>query len=486
MNRPLRHVAIAALLMFAALLINANVIQVGEASSLRANPHNVRVLYGEYSHQRGPIVVAGKDVARSVKTHDQLKYLRTYPGGKIFAPVTGFFSLVYGSTGIEQAEDQTLAGTNDQLFFHRLADEISGRTPQGGSVDLTINPAAQKAAYQALSNAPSFNGVTAGAVVALDPQTGAVLALASFPSYNPSLLSSHNTKSDVRAWKAVNSEKGAPLLDRAINQSYPPGSTFKVITAATALSSGKYTPTTTIPAPSQLSFKDTTHTLSNFQGETCPGAGSITLSDALKVSCNTAFGGLGVKLGSAAIAAQAKRFGFGTGLRIPLSTSASQYVRTNDPPLLADSAIGQYSDAVTPLQMAMVAAAIANHGEVMRPYLVADTKAPNASVLTRTSPHSLGQAVTPHVATELTGMMERVVNESGGTGGAAAIPGITVAGKTGTAENQTGQPTHAWFISFAPALHPKIAVAVLVEHGGVGGVAAAPIAKTVMCAVLSC
>jgi peptidoglycan glycosyltransferase len=486
MNRPLRHVAIAALLMFAALLINSNVVQVGEASSLRANPHDVRVLYGEYSHQRGPIVVAGKAVAKSVKTHDSLKYLRTYPNGKIYAPITGYYSLVYDSSGIEQAEDQTLAGTTDQLFFHRLADEISGRTPQGGSVDLTINPAAQRAAYNGLASAPSFNGVRAGAVVALNPQTGAILALASYPSYDPSLLSSHTTKSDVRAWKALTTEKSAPLLDRAINQSYPPGSTFKVITAATALSSGKYTPTTTIPAPNQLTFKDTTHTLSNFQGETCPGAGTITLSDALKVSCNTAFGGLGVKLGSAAIAAQAKRFGFGRGLVIPLSASASQYVQSNDPPLLADSAIGQYSDAVTPLQMAMVAAAIANHGVEMRPYLVADTKAPNASVLSRTTPRPLGQAVTAHVATELTAMMERVVNESGGTGGAAAIPGITVAGKTGTAENQPGQPTHAWFISFAPAQNPTIAVAVLVEHGGVGGVAAAPIAKSVMCAVLSC
>jgi peptidoglycan glycosyltransferase len=486
MNRQLRHVAIAALLMFGALLINANIIQVGQASSLRANSHNVRVLYGEYSHRRGPIVAGGQPVAKSVKTHDSLKYLRVYPNGEVYAPITGFYSLVYNASGVEQAEDQTLAGTTDQLFFHRLADEILGRTPQGGSVDLTINPAAQRAAYDALKSAPSFNGVTAGAVVALNPQTGAILALASYPSYDPSVLSSHDTKSDVQAWKQLTHEKGDPLLDRAINQSYPPGSTFKTITAATALSSGKYTPTTSIPAPSRLTFNNTTHALQNFQGETCPGSGSISLSDALKVSCNTAFGGLGVKLGSAAIAAQAKRFGFGRSIGIPMSASASQYVKTNDPPLLADSAIGQYSDAVTPLQMAMVASAIANNGVLMRPYLVADTKAPNASVLSRATPRSLGQAVTPHVAGELTAMMERVVNEAGGTGGAAAIPGITVAGKTGTAENQTGQPTHAWFISFAPALHPKIALAVLVEHGGVGGVAAAPIAKQVMCAVLSC
>jgi peptidoglycan glycosyltransferase len=486
MNRQLRHVAVAALVMFAALLINSNVVQVGEASSLRANPHNVRVLYGEYSRQRGPIVVAGNDIARSVKTHDALKYLRTYPGGAAYAPVTGYYSLVYNASGLEQAEDPILAGSDDRLFFKRLSDEITGRTPQGGSVNLTINPAAQRAAYEGLAAAPSFRGVRAGAVVALNPQTGAILALASYPSYDPSVLTSHNSHHDVAAYKQLLKTPGGPLLDRAINQSYPPGSTFKVITAATALSGGKYTPDSELPAPSQLSFRDTTHTLSNFAGETCPGGGSITLSDALKVSCNTAFGGLGLKLGAAAIDKQAKAFGFGSNVSIPLAVSPSHYVETTDPPLLADSAIGQYSDSVTPMQMAMVASAIANHGVLMKPYLVQNTEAPDTTVLTHTSPHVLGRAVSGSVASELTTMMERVVNESGGTGTAAAIPGITVAGKTGTAENVPGQPTHAWFISFAPAPSPKVAVAVLVEHGGVGGSAAAPIAKSVMCAVLSC
>jgi peptidoglycan glycosyltransferase len=431
-------------------------------------------------------VAGGTDVARSVKTNDSLKYLRTYPGGPEFAPVTGYYSLVYQAAGIEQAENPVLAGTDDRLFFKRLSDEITGRTPQGGSVDLTINPAAQRAAYAGLAAAPSFRGVRAGAVVALDPTTGAILALASYPSYNPSLLTSHNSRQDVAAWKHIVKSPGSPLLDRALNEAYPPGSTFKVITTATALSSGKYTPTSSLPAPNQLSFPNTSHTLSNFAGETCPGGGSISLSDALKVSCNTAFGGLGVKLGASAIDAQAHAFGFGNSLSVPLPVSASRYVRTTDPSLLADSAIGQYSDAVTPMQMAMVASAIANHGLLMKPYLVQDTKAPDASVINRTSPRPLLRAVSGSVAGQLTTMMQRVVNEPGGTGGAAQIPGISVAGKTGTAENVPSQPTHAWFISFAPATAPKIAVAVLVEHGGVGGTAAAPIAKSVMCAVLSC
>jgi len=479
-NRPLRHVAIAVLVLFTALLVNSNIVQVGEASSLRANPHNVRVLYGEYKDKRGPIVAGSTEVAKSVATHDSLKYLRTYPGAAAYAPITGFYSLVYGASGIEQAEDQVLAGTSDNLFLKRLSDEITGRTPQGGSVQLTVNPKAQQVAYQALAHSGH-----PGAAVALNPTTGAVLALASYPSFDPSVISTHNSQADTQAYKQLLAQSSSPLLDRALNQTYPPGSTFKVITTSAALSSGKYSPSSVIPAPSQLRFADTTHTLSNFQGEECPGGGSITLAEALKVSCNTAYGGLGVKLGTAAIAAQAKAFGFGRAVTTPLVSSPSRYVETSDPPLLADSAIGQYSDAVTPLQMAMVAAGIANGGVVMRPYLVAQTRAPDTSVLSTTKPQQFSRAVSPAVATQLTSMMEGVV-QPGGTGTAAAIPGIAVAAKTGTAENTPGQTTHAWFIAFAPANAPKVAVAVLVEHGGVGGSAAAPIARQVMCAVLGC
>ena len=209
MNRPLRHVAIAALVMFAALLINSNVVQVGQASSLRANPHNVRVLYGEYSRARGPIVVGGKDIARSIKTKDALKYLRTYPGGKAYAPVTGYYSLVVGASGIEQTEDPILSGSDDRLFLHRLSDEITGRTPSGGSVVLTLNPAAQRAAYQGLK------GVH-GAVVAMDPSTGAILALATSPSYDPSVLSSHNSRSINRNYKRLLHADGNPLISRFV------------------------------------------------------------------------------------------------------------------------------------------------------------------------------------------------------------------------------------------------------------------------------
>ncbi|MGN6472122.1 MAG: peptidoglycan D,D-transpeptidase FtsI family protein [Mycobacteriales bacterium] len=486
MNRPIRHVAIAALLMFAALLINANVVQVGDASSLRANPHNVRVLYSEYSRQRGAIVVGGKDIARSVKTNDALKYLRTYPGGAAYAPVTGYYSLVIGASGIEQVEDPILSGSDDRLFFHRLSDEITGRTPQGGSVVLTLNPKAQQAAYQGLK------GVK-GAVVAMDPSTGAILALASSPSYDPTVLSSHNPRAINRNYKQLLRDSGNPLIDRALSETYPPGSLFKIVTSSAAFGTNRFSPSSTIPTPNQLRLPQTNVFLHNFGGETCGSGGHDTIADSFRISCNTAFAGLGLKIGIHTLAKQAKAFGIGSSLTIPLHAAASQFASNANRPNTALSAIGQYDDALTPLQAAQIAAAIANNGVEMKPYLVAQLRGTNAQVLSQTKPQVLRKSVSPRVAQQVTSMMELVVRA--GTGTAAQIPGITVAGKTGTAQHGlTSQhlPPDAWFVSFAPAQSPKVAVAVMVEDGGslgsdaTGGAVAAPIAKSVMCAVLGC
>jgi len=475
MNAPLRKVAVAALVMFAALLVNANWVQVGEARSLKDNPHNVRVLLNEYKNRRGPIVVDGRAVAQSKKSNDQYKYLRTYPGGAEYAPITGYYSIRVGATGIEQAENDILSGSSDKLFVRRLSDYFTGRQPQGGAVQLTIDSAAQQTAYQAMSG-------KRGAVVALNPRTGAILAMVSTPSYDPTPLAVHDPAAIQQSYNALLHDPASPLLNRAISQTYPPGSTFKVITTAAALSSGRFTPQSTLPAPNQLSLPETTHKLQNFQGETCGGGGQITLTRALTISCNTAFGALGLKLGAPALQKQAEAFGFGQRFTVPMLTAASNIDGNAPPPQVAFTAIGQYSDAVTPLQMAMVAGGIANGGVVMKPHLVQRTLGPDLSTLSVTDPSELGRAVEPSVASELTRMMESVV--SSGTGTAAQIPGVTVAGKTGTAENQPGQPTHAWFIAFAPAEHPRVAVAVIVEHGGTGGVAAAPIARQVMQAVL--
>jgi peptidoglycan glycosyltransferase len=476
MNAPLRKVAIAALIMFGALLVNANVVQVGEASSLKNNPHNVRVLYSQYSHQRGPIVVGRTAVADSVATKDALKYLRTYPQGPTYAPVTGYYSLTYGFTATEQAENSILSGDSDKLFVKRLSDVFTGRQQQGGAVVLTINAKAQQVAFNALAG-------KRGAVVALDPRTGAILAMVSAPSYDPTKISTHNSATNTLWWNRYLHDPAQPLLNRAISQTYPPGSTFKVITTAAALSGGKYNPDTVIPAPNRLTFPNGSP-LSNFAGETCSPSQKMTLRDALKLSCNTAYGKLGIAVGSDAMQKQAQAFGFGQSLHVPMTTAKSSVPLERDAPFVAQEAIGQHDDQVTPLQMAMVAAGIANHGVVMKPYLVAQERAPDSSVLSQASPQTLGRAVSDSVAAQLTSMMQTVVQS--GTGTAAQIPGIAVAGKTGTAQHGTPAP-YTWFISFAPADNPQVAVAVVVENTdphGTGGTVAAPIAKQVMEAIL--
>lgn len=478
MNRPLRKVAVATLVMFAALLVNANLVQVVQAHSLAHDSRNSRLIYDQYSHLRGPIVVAGKPIAKSVATKDTLKYLRVYPQGPLYAPVTGYYSLTYKYSGIEAAANDLLAGTSDKLFVKRISDYFTGREIQGGAVVLTLNPRAQQAAYDQLASHHYR-----GAVVAIQPSTGAILALVSTPSYDPSRVSTHNPKANTNAWNTYLHDPDQPMLDRAISQTYPPGSTFKVITTAAALSTGNYTPDTVIPAPDRLTFANG-KPLGNFAGETCSSSGKMTLRDALRLSCNTAYGALGVHLGSQRIVDQAGAFGVGRSLSIPLPVAASQVPHETAEPFAAQEAIGQHDDAVTPLQMAMVAAGIANGGVVMRPYLVAQERAPDSSVLSQASPERFSRAVSATVAGELTSMMETVV--SSGTGTAAQIPGVVVAGKTGTAQHGGASP-YAWFICFAPAANPTVAVAVVVENtqpNDTGGVVAAPIARAVMEAAL--
>ncbi len=487
MNAPLRKVAVACLLLFGLLLINVNYVQVVKAKSYRDDPRNRRVLVRTYDRQRGPIVLGtGKNrqtVATSVRTTDSLTYLRTYPGGAVYAPVTGFYSLLYGRTGVERLDDRVLSGEDDRLFVRRLSDYVTGNAPQGGSIVLTLNRAAQQAAYDGLKG-------KVGAVVALDPRTGAVLAMASSPSYDPTSLSSHDTTQISAAYGRLTADPGNPLQNRAVERTYPPGSTFKVITAAAALASRRYTPDTRIPAPTVLKLPQTTKTLANFGGERCGDGTTDTLADAFAISCNTAFASLGLALGRDAVRKQAAAFGFGdNSLVLPQRVATSIYPDTLSPPQEAQSAIGQYDVRVTPLQMAMVAAGIANGGEVMRPYLVSEVQTPDLSTLDVAQPELYRRAVSQQVAATMTTLMEAVVAR--GTGTAAQLSGVRVAGKTGTAQHAPGAAPHAWFIGFAPAQDPKVAVAVLVEDGGslgsdaTGGKVAAPIAREVFKAVLA-
>ncbi|MDX6286118.1 MAG: penicillin-binding protein [Frankiales bacterium] len=481
MNPPLRRVAMALLLMFGALFANATWLQVVNAGDLRTKQGNTRVLLNQYEHQRGPIVAGNVIVARSVATKDRLKYLRVYPQGEEYAPITGYYSVTLGFSGIERQENSILSGSDDRLFVRRLSDLVTGRTPRGGTVKLTVNPKAQDAAWDGLQG-------KVGAVVALDPRTGAVLAMASNPSYDPNTLSSHNARAVTTASTRLNTDRRKPRLNRAIEETYPPGSTFKVVTAAAALESGKYTPDTVIPAPTQLSLPQTNRKLKNFGGEVCSGSGKMPLKDALRISCNTAFAALGLRLGADALQATAERFGFG---RAPLEldrAAASVFPSNLNPPQTAQSAIGQFDVRVTPMQMALVAAGVANNGVVMKPYLVKELQGPDLAPLSLTEPKVLSRAMDAPAASALTSMMVNVVNN--GTGTAARISGVTVAGKTGTAQHAAGAAPHAWFIAFAPAQNPVVAVAVLIEDGGnlnreaTGGRVAAPIARAVIEAVL--
>lgn len=488
MNRPLRKVAVGCLLLFGLLLANVNYVQVIRAADYRDDPRNSRVLLRTYEQARGPIAVVDPTlgrvaIAESIRTDGPLTYLRTYPGGPAYAPVTGFYSFIYGRTGVERSQEKVLSGEDDRLFVTRLSDIVTGREPEGGSIVLTLDPAAQQAAYDALTS----RGLR-GSVVAVDPRTGAVLAMVSTPSYDAARLSSFDAAAVRSYYDELNGASDDPLLNRAIARTYPPGSTFKVVTAAAALESGDFTPETMIPSPRVLDLPQTDRTIGNFGGAACSGDTS-TLADALRISCNTAFAQLGLTLGEDQMRQQAEAFGFNDDtLAVPTEVATSVFPTGIAPPSLAQSAIGQFDVRVTPLQMAMVAAGIANGGEVMRPYLTREVQAPDLSLLDRANPEVFRRAVSQQVAAQLNEMMQAVVAR--GTGTRAQISGVSVAGKTGTAQHAEGSSPHAWFIGFAPADDPQVAVAVVIEDGGdagseaTGGQLSAPIARDVMRAVL--
>jgi penicillin-binding protein A len=486
MNKPIRAMSIFCLLLFVALLLNVTYLQYVHADKLNSRADNKRVRDAEFSRKRGAIVAGGDSVAESVKTKDRYVYQRVYRQPMKYAHVTGYYSYIYGRTGVEASENQILSGSDPRLFVNRVVDMVGNAQPKGGSVTLTLDPKAQTAAYDGLR---ALGKNVQGAVVALEPSTGKVLAMVSSPSYDPNRLASHDFGEVQRADKRLNADPDKPLLNRSIQEIYPPGSTFKLVTAAAALSSGQYTPDTKVKGGPRLDLPQTTTDLVNENGSSC-GGDPITLTQALEVSCNVSFGSIGLHLGAAALRTQAEKFGFDQTYLSDLNGQvASRFPSHPDPPQTALSAIGQFDVAATPLQMAMVASGIANGGTLMRPYVVDEVRAPDLSVLDKTHPEAYrSNAVSSSVAHQLTQMMIEVVDH--GTGTTARIPGIKVAGKTGTAQSSPSRPPYAWFVSFAPADNPKVAVAVLVEDAGVardaisGSGLAAPIAKRVMEAVI--
>ncbi|WP_006242311.1 D,D-transpeptidase PbpA [Mycolicibacterium tusciae] len=487
MNTSLRRISISVMVLVVLLLANATLTQVFTADGLRSDPRNQRVLLDEYSRQRGQISAGGQLLAYSVSTNGRFRFLRVYPNPYAYAPVTGFYSLQYSSTGLERAEDTVLNGSDQRLFGRRLADFFTGRDPRGGNVDTTIKPQVQQAAWDAMKD--GCGGPCKGSVVALEPSTGKILAMVSSPSYDPNLLATHNTDEQSTAWEKLRDDPDSPLLNRAISETYPPGSTFKVITTAAALQHGA-TENTQLTAAARIPLPDSTATLENFDGSTCGGAPTTTLRQAFAKSCNTAFVQLGLDTGRDALRSAASSFGLDTPTpMIPLQVVESTVGPIPDDAALGMSSIGQKDVAVTPLQNASVAATIANGGVTMRPYLVDSLKGSDLANIGTAAPQEERRAVPQQVADTLTDLMvaaEQATQQKG------AIAGVQIASKTGTAEHGTdprNTPPHAWYIAFAPAQAPKVAVAVLVENGGdrlsaTGGVLAAPIGRATIAAAL--
>ncbi|BBZ36591.1 D,D-transpeptidase PbpA [Mycolicibacterium confluentis] len=487
MNTSLRRVSMTLMALVVLLLLNATLTQVFTADGLRADPRNQRVLLDEYSRQRGQISAGGQLMAYSVSTTGRYRYLRVYPNPNMYAPITGFYSLSYSSTGLERAEDSILNGSDQRLFGRRLADFFTGRDPRGGSVDTTIVPRVQQAAYDAMQQ--GCDGGCRGAVVALDPKTGKILSLVSSPSYDPNRLATHDSAAQSEAWQELRDDPSDPLSNRAISERYPPGSTFKVITTAAALQSG-VTEDERLTALPSVPLPDSSATLENYGGAPCGSGQTASLQEAFARSCNTAFVQLGLRLGADSLRNAASSFGLDNPQEpIPLQVAESTVGPIQDRAALAMSSIGQRDVAMTPLQNALVAAAIANKGVMMQPYLIDSLKGPDLANIATTEPVEQRRAVSPQVAAKLTDLMigaEQFTQQTG------AIPGVQIASKTGTAEHGTdprNTPPHAWYIAFAPAQDPKVALAVLVENGGnrlsaTGGAVAAPIGRAVISAAL--
>jgi len=495
-NRALKRISIAILVMFLLLLVNVNYLQAFETSSLSTRPLNDRAAFEANQYQRGDIVTAdGVKIASTKPSNDIYKYQRTYADGPVYAPVTGY-DTIFSASGVEQAEDPLLSGNGSQLAFRNFIDMITNKPQKGATVQLTINSKAQQAAYQGLANIlQGTNRV--GGVVALNPSTGAILAMASYPSYNPNILASHDGTTVTNYDNKLLRESPSPLVNNATQTTLPPGSTFKIVTSSAWFTqNASRNPDSMVYSPQVLTLPQTTNKLHNDGGEICGNAGAngnTTILWAFSQSCDTTFGQLGMQLGGGALKSMADQFGMdNSNLDIPgVTVAPSQYILPPSMPLTAFSAIGQYSDTVTPLQEAMFSAAIANGGKLMKPYLIQQVTASDLSVIKQTQPQQLSQPVTPTVANYVKDMMVAVVQQQQGTAfafNANNENGIVIAGKTGTAQNLLNGVSpnpDAVFTAFAPADNPKIAVGVIIQGGGYGATAAAPVAVAVIRAYLA-
>ena len=473
MNGPIRRLGIGLFVCFGILLGTVSWIQAVAADTYRSDPRNSRQAIAQSGKERGVIVASdGTVLAESVPDPDDpRRFDRTYPLGEVFAHLVGYTSQTVGDGGLEAALVDELRSRRD-LTFSDLISAVLGRDLQPRSVRLTVDAELQQAAFEALGN-------RSGAVVALDPATGAILAMASTPSFDPESLEGPDA---AAAWEALLEAPESPLANRAIGEIYPPGSTFKTVVAAAAIDHGQAGPETTFPDRSEFELPGSTATVSNFGGSLCADGTEVTLLTALVRSCNTVFADLAIQVGPENLNETAEALGFNHELAFPLPVAPSVFPYeevAEDDAALGQSGLGERNVRATALQMAMVAGAIANEGNVMQPYVVDQVFDSEGETVEQTEPDVLGRAVDPATATILTQMMERVVTE--GTGTAATVPGVRVAGKTGTAQAGGGS-SYPWFIGFAPVDEPSIAIAVVFEpqpetgESDTGGRVAAPVA----------
>lgn len=473
MNLPLRKLSTIVIILFLVLMVALTYIHFFQAPQLNADGRNSRTIYREYARDRGTIVVAGEPIADSDPVDDNYKFQRVYSSGPLYAHLTGYFSVAHSSmTGLEHSQNSLLSGSDDSLFTQRIQELVTGKQPRGGTIALTIDPAVQAAAAEAL-------GDQVGAVVAIEPTTGRILAMYSSPSFDPNTIASHDKEAARTAYDQYNSDPNKPLLNRAAGSDlYPPGSTFKVITASAMIENG-LTADSIVDAPTSYTLPGTNTAVTNEVGACGDGSGKATLRTAIVLSCNTVFAKAGIEMGANKLMKQAQAYGFGQDIDLGIPTGASRFPAPADDASLGMDAFGQRDILASPLQMAMVAAAVANHGTLMKPYLIDQTLTADLEVLSSTKESVLSTPISRHTADELTAMMKDVAARVVG----ADVNGVVTAGKTGTAEN-SGK-SHGWYIGFDASENSRVAVAAFVQNGGAGSRVAAPIAKAVIAAAVS-
>jgi peptidoglycan glycosyltransferase len=472
MNKRISRLGLLFVGSFLVLVLNLTYLQVLAAPRIVSHPRNTRGIAQELLIERGQITTRDGHVIAASKKSGKF-YQRFYPEGDLYAHITGFYSLRYGRSGLERIYNEELLGKKEIASIDDYLQSLAEGQTKGHGLVITIDSHLQEVASHAL-------GDQKGAVVALDPQTGEVLAMVSNPSFDPNPLADLNPKIAAVEWESLSKDPSQPLISRATREWYPPGSTFKIITAAAAIETGLAEPTTMFNCTGQLHLPLTTHVIKDFGGKS---HGEISLEKALIVSCNNTFGEIGLELGSDKLAEYAQKFGINQEIPFELGVTRSIIPVDQDPPSTALSAIGQKDVRLTALQMALISAGIANEGSIMQPFIVKEIQGRKGETIKQFRPKRWRQSVTPTTAAVMKQMLKQVVEE--GTGKAAKIPGIDVAGKTGTAQVPNGDP-HAWFTCFAPVENPRIAVAVVIENGGsmgneaTGGRIAAPVARQIL------